>query len=199
MATTTIDNLVIRGSDLVKYDGINVIFGQSDVDYGINSGVPCLIGSVVRYAFDTYPITLSMKVDGNAIDLTDWTVRLDYEELQLDGITLKPVRVNGYIIRPTHGDVKFYPRIDNSNDLTDPLNPVPYKAFTLPGRHKFSVIRTKKFFERAQNGQYVFIDGQYVIYDPNNPEHQHLYRYELFIEEMTHITGIIEILDRVSV
>ena len=151
---------------------------------------------IIRYTGDTYPTEAVLKVDGTSVDLTGWDIKLYYNENQTDGSILN-VLINGTLVDPKNGESLFYNRPSKCFNITDPANPIPYVGFVVTGVHGYSIIREKIFYDKSELGDLVFVNGEYVAYDPNIHT-GNVDRYFSFTERMTHSVGSINILSRIG-
>lgn len=148
--------------------------------------------SIFRYAGDSYPITVELKVNGVEVSLDKAEVHFFYDEV-VDGIS-KKIRITGTHDNRVHNKIKFLPREQYSYDET---NGVPVTAFTIPGNFEFSIVRTAYSYSKdADNGMFVFVNGTYEPYVYNNPDHTTLARFARHLETATHAVGMIEIASR---
>jgi len=110
--------------------------------------------NIIRYAGDTYPTTIIIKVNGIPVDLSkDWQVDLRYK----DGGVLRIV--DCVIADPHSGLVYIYPhsRVENAgyeltpdkfvtdDEATADPSKVSNQCWTSAGEYEYSVVRHKKF------------------------------------------------------
>lgn len=151
---------------------------------------------ITRYQGDTYPERFDIEIDNSKVDLTGWTLKLVYYESQ-DGYnnTKKIIEMTGVNSKFKNGEVKFYPRVEFTKDITSGSE--EYQGFNVVGTHKYYVIREKLFYYVDIEGDLVTLDGEsYIAYDGGNPEHTELTRYSSFNETMTHFNGLIYVKNR---
>jgi len=97
------------------------------------------MSDIVRVSGDTYPETKYINIEGVPVNLTGWTVYMYYTETQYDG-SIIDMRITGVVTKANKGEVKFYPRSEYCQDIT---NDVPVNGFSVTGTHAYSVVREK--------------------------------------------------------
>ena len=147
---------------------------------------------ITRTAMDSYPVKSTLKLQGNNVDLTGWTTYMYYTEIQPDDTGIV-VRITGAVNSPKTGVAKFYPREMYCYNVT---NLVAYRGMAMPGKHDYSIVRTRLAYEPNVTGNYVMVDGEYVAYDSGNTAHDDLPRYSEYTETMTHVVGTMLITER---
>ena len=145
-----------------------------------------------RVALDSHPVSSTLKLNSVPVDLTGWLTYLYYTEVQEDG-TLISVRITGVNSTNKKGATKFYPREMYCDNIT---NTVAYRGLAVAGRHTYSIVRNKIAYEQNDAGDWVLIDGEYIVYDVGNTEHDGLQRYSEYTETMTHAIGDIIVSNR---
>lgn len=148
---------------------------------------------VTRFVGDTWPITSTIKVNGNPVNLNGSKVYMYYNDVDTNGNPIL-VKIEGLI--GAGGKVKFYPRDKYGINTADGSS---YTPFNKAGTYDYSIVRENDIYELDDNGPYVVIDGVAVQYDSGNPEHEGLRRYSVFTEVMTHAVGTISVSNRVGV
>lgn len=154
-----------------------------------------------RVAGDTYPEVIKLSFEsGESVNIEGWNVYMNILEDLDGGTTFKNVRIVGEIVNFSTKEVQFYPRIGYSFDMDNPGSPVDYEAFTIAGKHSYSLIREKLFYYADDSGLYVYLKDtdEYVLYDVGNPAHNNLQRLSQFTEIMTHQEGEIAVTDRLG-
>jgi len=152
---------------------------------------------IIRYKNDTYPEIGSLEENNNYIDLSDgWYVHMYYDEIQLDN-SIKNILLKAIIANPQQGKYSFYPKQQYCFDITDKDNIINYHPFRVPGTFEYSIVRKKDSYERVDDGEYVYEDGIYRLYD-SNVDSDTVQKYTKFTETVTHGIGKLIISDRVG-
>ena len=139
----------------------------------------------IRVAGDTYPETVNIKVNGTPVNLSGYTVQLQYEEVQPTGDVLA-ITIEGVISPRLTGLVKFHPR---ELYTTNTSNSAPYIGMAVVGEHSYRIVRSKVAHEKDVAGTLVIVDREYITYDSGNTAHDGLQLYREYTELMTHETG----------
>ena len=146
---------------------------------------------IVRFAGDTYPNTIVIKINGVPIDITGWHIFMTFKEV---GGTTRKV-VDGIVSNPREGRVKFYPFCRNENEpplafkdfVTDQMQIAAAGAMTsnqcwnIPNKNYTFSVKRKRIYDAPKWNEYN--NGQYSDID--------------FEEVMTHLVSNIYILDSV--
>lgn len=144
---------------------------------------------------DTNPLVFEIIENGSRVNLTGWDVYFNY----LDTVDGMEMRITGKVDHLKKGNVKFYPRFNSTQNITDFNNPVNTEGLRNEGSFDFEVIREKIFYYTSDEGIFVIEnentigEESYVFYNSGDPEHDNLQRFDEFTERITSHTGSIKI------
>jgi len=141
--------------------------------------------NIVRRAGDTFPVKVVIKINGVPIDLTGWEIELRYRKQ--DGTVMV---VDGMIYDYAAGKVLIYPHA-RLKGILPKLTPSDFVSSELVG----TVIPGTE--DEVYTTEMV---NQVWDEDEANSEYPYhivrLRNYNGYVEEQTHITGKIQLLDR---
>jgi len=138
---------------------------------------------IVRLAGDTYPTKVRLKINGIPVDITDWTILLKYKDN--NGVTKI---VNCIISDATSGLILIYPHASNAGEelLTYPDFISHDMALKDP-----SLVANQVWDEDESSSIYPYHIVRVRAFDSAMKGSDNKY-----IEEQTHLTGRVVLLDR---
>ena len=142
--------------------------------------------NIVRRAGDTYPVHITIKINGVPLLLTDWDIELRYRKP--DGTVYV---IDGVITNAEEGKVLVFPHA-RLKGTTVKLTPDKFVSSELIG----------KTIPDTDPAEEYTIDMVNQVWDEDEANSEYSYHvvrlrnYNGYVEEQTHISGKIQLLDR---